>query len=99
MEYKETSPRHTVYLHRGDLFAGQENTIDAAISGTRKGYGVELDFALTKDREWVVFHDNTLTRMTGLDNSAGFGRLYFLFIRERVLIHVTISNPELHHQH
>lgn len=32
-----------------------------------KGYGIELDVHLTADNQLVVFHDDTLTRMCGMN--------------------------------
>lgn len=55
------------YAHRG-LFGAQqrppENSLPAFAAAARNGYGIELDVQFTKDRELVVFHDDTLDRMT-----------------------------------
>lgn len=60
------------FAHRG-LFAPDqsvpENSIPAFEAAARAGYGIELDVQLTKDRQLVVFHDDTLERMTP---AAGF---------------------------
>jgi glycerophosphoryl diester phosphodiesterase len=57
--------------HRGlhDRAAGViENSLSAIEAATRAGYGVEIDLQLSADGEAMVFHDETLERMT---NAAG----------------------------
>ncbi len=44
-----------------------ENSIKAYQNAIDNGYAIEIDIYLTKDKELVCFHDNTLTRMTGAD--------------------------------
>jgi len=44
-----------------------ENSIPAFIAAKEAGYGVELDVQLTKDGRVVVFHDNDLKRVCGID--------------------------------
>lgn len=55
------------YAHRG-LFGTQqrppENSLPAFAAAAKGGYGIELDVQFTKDRQLVVFHDDTLDRMT-----------------------------------
>ena len=54
--------------HRGlhDLSAGiVENTLPAFDAAVRRGYGMELDIQFSSDRQVVVFHDDTLLRLTG----------------------------------
>ena len=56
--------------HRGlhDRDAGiPENSLAAFRAARQNGYGVELDIQFTADRQIVVFHDKTLTRMCGVD--------------------------------
>jgi glycerophosphoryl diester phosphodiesterase len=48
-------------LHGGDVL---ENTIAAAEAAATAGYGIEADLQLTADEEVVVFHDDTLDRLT-----------------------------------
>ena len=58
----------TRFAHRGlydDIFA--ENTLEAFLQAKESGYGIELDVRLTKDRQVVVFHDDTLLRAAGRD--------------------------------
>lgn len=56
--------------HRGlfDNEAGiPENSVPAFEKASAHGYGIETDVQMTKDGVLVVFHDNTLTRMTGIE--------------------------------
>ncbi|WP_294497353.1 glycerophosphodiester phosphodiesterase family protein [uncultured Gemmiger sp.] len=57
------------YAHRG-LFARDqstpENSLPAFAAAVNAGYGIELDVQFTSDRQLVVFHDDTLDRMTGV---------------------------------
>ena len=60
----------TLYAHRGlhDNAGGvPENSLAAFAAAVKAGYGVELDVQLTADRQVVVFHDNDLRRMCGID--------------------------------
>ena len=53
------------FAHRGlqdDKLA--ENSMSAFAAAVECGYGIELDVRLSKDGELVVFHDDTLDRMT-----------------------------------
>lgn len=52
--------------HRGifDNKIVPENSIEAFKKAIRKGYIIELDVHLTKDKKIVVFHDDLLDRMT-----------------------------------
>lgn len=56
------------YAHRGLHGSGvPENSLEAFERACRAGHGIELDVQLSKDGEVMVFHDYTLTRMTGVD--------------------------------
>jgi glycerophosphoryl diester phosphodiesterase len=59
--------------HRGyhDDQAGHrpENTLAAFEAAIDAGYGIELDVQLTGDGQAMVFHDDTLDRLTGQDGS------------------------------
>lgn len=61
---------HTKFAHRG-LHSGDgqvpENSLAAIRLAREDGYGVEWDVQFTADRQVVVFHDATLTRMCGVD--------------------------------
>ena len=68
---RNTSPfDRTLYAHRG-LHSNEggvpENSLAAFAAATKAGYGVELDVQFTADRKIVVFHDNDLKRMCGID--------------------------------
>ncbi len=45
-----------------------ENSMVAFENALRKGYAIEIDVNMTKDGYIVVFHDNSLKRMTGIKN-------------------------------
>ena len=65
-------PFTEVYIaHRGlfDRKIVPENSRAAFREAVRKGYGVELDVRLTKDEVPVVFHDDTLFRMCGVEKT------------------------------
>ena len=56
------------YAHRGLHGGGiPENSMAAFARACEAGYGIELDVQLSRDGEVMVFHDYTLTRMTGVD--------------------------------
>lgn len=63
-------PYENVYIaHRG-LFNNKdipENSLKAFRKAVRNNYGIELDVQLTTDNKLVVFHDESLKRMTGID--------------------------------
>lgn len=56
------------YAHRG-LWNEErpENSAAAFSAAVERGYGIETDVRLTKDKVPVLFHDDTLTRMCGDD--------------------------------
>ena len=53
-------------LHTRDR-AVPENSLEAFRLAARAGYGIELDVRLTRDGQVVVFHDNDLKRLCGVD--------------------------------
>lgn len=58
---------HPPIAHRG-LWSPDgppENSLGAFQAACAAGYGIELDVQLTADGEAMVFHDDTLERMTG----------------------------------
>jgi len=58
------------FAHRGLYEKDQsipENSLAAFDRACEHGYGMELDVQLSKDGQVVVFHDDTLTRMCGVD--------------------------------
>ncbi len=61
---------HLNFAHRGlhDIKNGiPENSLAAFRAAAEAGYGAELDVRLSKDGEVVVFHDNDLKRVCGLE--------------------------------
>lgn len=71
--HKKTKWQHLTgwdYAHRG-LYDNEhgipENSMAAFRKAVDKGYGIELDVHLTADNQLVVFHDDTLTRMCGMN--------------------------------
>ena len=61
---------HRLFAHRGLFAADQsipENSLPAFIAAVEAGYGVELDVQLSKDKVVVVFHDDDLKRVCGVD--------------------------------
>ena len=62
-EYKST-----LFAHRGLHNAQRaENSMSAFAAAVEKGYGIELDVRLSKDKKLVVFHDDTLTRVAKIE--------------------------------
>lgn len=60
------------YAHRGlhDAAAGiPENTLPAFRRAVEAGFGAELDVHLTKDGKLVVFHDDGMQRLCGVDRA------------------------------
>ena len=56
------------YAHRGLHGNGvPENSLAAFELACKAGYGIELDVHVTADGKLVVFHDDTLARMCGVD--------------------------------
>jgi glycerophosphoryl diester phosphodiesterase len=49
-------------VHNGDV---PENTIRAFGLAVEKGYAIELDVSMTKDKKLVIFHDKKLERLLG----------------------------------
>ncbi len=67
--------RYAKYAHRG-LHGGEnigydeyaaENSLTAFRRASESGYGIELDVRLTRDGVLVVFHDDNLKRVCGVD--------------------------------
>ncbi len=58
------------FAHRGLHSADKsipENSLPAFEEAAKYGYGVELDVHITKDGRIVVFHDDTLSRICGVE--------------------------------
>ena len=58
-----------LYAHRGLHNKGDapENSLRAFERAVQAGYGVELDVQLSRDGIPVVFHDDTLNRVCGVE--------------------------------
>ena len=58
----------TDYAHRGLHGGGiPENSLSAYTNAIDNDYGIEIDVQLSSDGEIFIFHDETLTRMCGID--------------------------------
>ena len=56
------------YAHRGLFGDGcEENSLPAFHRAVQAGWAIELDVRLSRDGEVVVFHDDSLQRMCGVD--------------------------------
>lgn len=54
--------------HRGVSGLETENTLAAFIAaGNRSYFGIETDLHVTVDGKFVIYHDDTLVRLTGVD--------------------------------
>ena len=63
-----SSYRGVNFAHRGLHGEGRaENSLSAFAAARDAGFGIELDVRLSADGEMVVFHDDTLTRVAGID--------------------------------
>lgn len=83
----------TLYAHRGLHDGNQlipENSLLAFQKAIDSGYGIELDVQLTKDRQVVVFHDESLARIC---NMPGHVRDYTF--QELQLMHLKDSNEKI----
>lgn len=69
-----------VYGHRGASGYALENTWNAFLKACEFGVGIELDVQITKDGVVVVYHDNNLRRLTGIN--AGIETLAYEEIKE-----------------
>ncbi len=69
--------------HRGLFTPGserEENTLAAIEAAVSSGYGIEIDVRITADDLIVVFHDETLDRMT--DTTGHVGRFGLQLLRK-----------------
>ncbi len=54
--------------HRGVSGLERENTCPAFVAaGVKTYYGIETDVHVTKDKKYIIHHDDTVKRLTGLD--------------------------------
>ncbi len=60
--------KSTKYAHRGLHGEGAcENSLTAFARAVEAGFGIELDIRLSREGRLVVFHDDTLTRVAGVE--------------------------------
>lgn len=66
MIMKNNFLKNSIIAHRGiyDNKKVVENTLEAFKKAINKGYAIELDLRITKDNKVVVFHDDTLDRLS-----------------------------------
>jgi len=79
------------YAHRG-LWSEKypENSLSAFELAARRGYGIELDIRLSKDGRIVVFHDDDLRRMCGVNK-----RVRDLTLRELKTLRLKGTNESI----
>lgn len=73
----KTSSSNELSKYEGALFAHRglhnekmaENSISAFLASAERGFGIELDVRLSLDGEVVVFHDDDLRRVCGVDKN------------------------------
>ena len=69
---EESRTRFVTYAHRGASEYCPENTLLSFYTGIyMRANGIETDVQRTKDGVLVLFHDNTLTRVTGQEGAVG----------------------------
>lgn len=69
---KDTDGRMMSCLHRGDMVYYPENSVEGIISAVLMGADmVEIDVRKTSDGVMVLMHDETLTRMTNVNDFLG----------------------------
>jgi glycerol-3-phosphate cytidylyltransferase len=58
-----------ILCHRGMSDYFPENTIGSILETFKnsKYDGIEIDIQLTKDNKWIIYHDNSLLRLNGLN--------------------------------
>ena len=67
--------------HRGLHAAGvPENSLAAFVAAAERGYAIETDVRFTKDKQLVLFHDDTVDRMT--DGAGNVSAFSFIDLRE-----------------
>lgn len=66
--YSKIDTKILKIAHRGDVYGGVENSLEALESAKKKGADyAEMDIQLTRDNHFVVVHDYNLRRLTGRD--------------------------------
>ena len=65
-------PCPQIIAHQGSSFELPPNTIEAFELAINQGADIiELDIWQTKDEFWIVIHDESLSRITGINKSIG----------------------------
>ena len=85
---------YRTFAHRGLFAADQsvpENSLPAFRAAVEAGYGIELDVQLSKDKVVVVFHDDDLKRVCGVD--ARVDSLTFDELQQLALLNTTERIP------
>lgn len=61
--------KHVIlFAHRGQISSAPENTYESILLAQKQGFeAVEIDIRHTKDKELVLFHDETMKRLLGDD--------------------------------
>ena len=59
--------KYPLIAHRGIHYKYRENSIKAFRLAIIEGYTIELDVHLTMDAKVIVFHDDNLKRLTGIN--------------------------------
>ena len=78
--YEDTFIAHRGLFNNLDI---PENSLSAFKLAVENGYGIELDVQLTTDNKLVVFHDESLLRMTGVNkilNQCSYDEISNLFL-------------------
>lgn len=66
--YKDAKPNINIIAHRGASEEELENTKEAFLRAQNEGANlIELDVRLTKDKKIVIFHDESLFRLSGIN--------------------------------
>lgn len=92
---KQREPfRNRNFAHRGLHSRDRsvpENSLKAFELAAEAGYGIELDVQLSKDGQVVVFHDDTLNRVCGMD--ARVDELDYSVLRDLSLLNTEEKIP------
>lgn len=86
------------YAHRGlhdNTGSAPENSLLAIQLAVEKGYGIEFDVRLSKDKQVVVFHDSNLQRTSG--NPQMIEQLTYQELRHHYLFSSEENIPLLEH--
>lgn len=66
----QSNPSEVMIAHRGDIENGVENSIQAMQAAHKAGANFsEMDVLITRDKKFVIAHDNNLKRLAGIDKN------------------------------